>query len=688
MSAARALGSVIAMTLQKPSVCPLDCPDTCSLAVTVADERVIAVRGTKANPITHGAICTKVATHYPEFVHGANRLRHPLERIGPKGQGRFQRISWERALDLIHEHVAAVVERHGSEAVLPFNYAGPHGMLAGDSMSLRFFHRLGASLLARNPLCGGIRSTAYAATFGATPGTPLQQVALAKLIIVWGNNASVCNLHLMRQINAARRHGARLVVIDPRRTRVAEQAQLHLPVRPGTDVVLASAIAVELERIGGLDHEFIARHVLGFDAFMGAARAYPPGRAAQICGVTADEIRTLARWYQQASPAVIAWGNGLERNQNGGSGLRAIAALPALAGKFGVAGGGLVGGAGHAFPKTPERLTRPDLAPPDTRTINILDVSRLILDEDFKPPIRALFIYNHNPLIVHPEQNRMRRALAREDVFTVGIEVAMTDSMAFADVILPACTHFEHPDLYAAYGQQYLQRAEAVISPVGESLPNTEIFRRLAARFGFDDPALRASDAELMDAALSADDPRMQGYRPSSIPTDRALKMEYGGAEPILCENVWPRTPSGRIELLSETLAARYGAALPAYRAVVSAYPLALITPASDRRITSTFGGLAASDATPVLEMHPEDAARRGLTDGELARVWNDSGEILLPLRITTVVRPGVVCSEKGAWLRTSLNGQTVSALAPAHKADIADGACFNDARVEVARAH
>jgi anaerobic selenocysteine-containing dehydrogenase len=672
------------MITQKASVCPLDCPDTCSLAVTVSDDRVLAVRGSKVNPITHGAVCAKVANSYPEFVHGPNRLRHPLERIGPKGEAKFRRISWEAALELIHRRVSAVIERYGSQAVLPLNYAGPHGMLAGDSMSLRFFHRLGASLLARSPLCGGIRSTAYAGTFGATPGTPLQQVALANLIIVWGNNASVCNLHLMRQINAARRHGARLVVIDPRRIRVAEQAQLHLPVRPGTDVVLAWAVAVQLERIDGFDHDFIERHVLGFDAFMEAARAYPPERAAGICGVDLDAIRALARWYKESSPAVIAWGNGLERNQNGGSGLRAIAALPALAGKFGVAGGGLVGGASHAFPKTLDRLTRPDLAPSGTRTINILDVSRLILDQQLNPPIKALFIYNHNPLIVHPDQNRMRRALAREDVFTAGIEVAMTDSMSYADVILPACTHFEHPDLYPAYGQQYLQRAEAVIAPVGESLPNTEIFRRLAARFGFSDPLFAASDAELMDAALSTDDPRMQRHQPSRIPTDRALRMEFGGAEPVLCANVWPRTPSGRIELLSETLGNRYGAALPSYRSVESGYPLTLITPASDKRITSTFGGLAASDGTPVLEMHPEDAAQRGLTQGQRVRVWNDSGEVFLPLHITTVVRPGVVCSEKGAWLRTSSNGQTVSALAPTHKADLAEGACFNDARVEV----
>jgi anaerobic selenocysteine-containing dehydrogenase len=672
------------MTVQKGSVCPLDCPDTCSLAVTVSGDQVLAVRGSKTNPITHGAICTKVANNYPEFVHGPGRLRYPLKRVGPKGEGRFERTSWDQALELIHDRVGDVIERYGSQAVLPLNYAGPHGMLAGDSMSLRFFHKLGASLLLRNPLCGGIRAAAYAGTFGATPGTPLQQVSLAKLIIVWGNNATVCNLHLMRQINAAKRRGARLVVIDPRRVKVAEQAHLYLPVRPGTDVVLAWAIAVELQRLGGLDHDFIGEHVLGFQAFMEAASAYPPERAAEICGVDLGDIRTLARWYKEESPAVIAWGNGLERNQNGGSGLRAIAALPALAGKFGVAGGGLVGGAGHAFPKTLDKLTRPDFVSPGTRTINILDVARLLMDEGLHPPIKALFVYNHNPLIVHPDQNRMKQALARDDLFTVGIEIAMNDTMAYADVVLPACTHFEHPDLYPAYGQQYLQRAEAVIPPVAESLPNTEIFRRLAARFGFTDPAFTASDAELMDAALSADDPRMQGNQPSRIPLDRALKMEYGGAEPILFDTVWPQTPSGKIELLSQTLGNRYGASLPSYRSLVSRYPLTLITPASDKRITSTFGGLAASDATPVLDMNPEDAASRGLTDGEWVRVWNDLGEVFLPLRITTVVRRGVVCSEKGAWLRTSLNGQTVSALAPAHKADLAEGACFNDARVDV----
>src|SRR5258706_1909538 len=672
------------MSVQKASVCPLDCPDTCSLAVTVSGDHVLAVRGSKANPITHGAICAKVANSYPEFVHGPNRLRYPLKRIGPKGEGKFERTSWDQALDTIRDRVGTVIERDGSQAVLPLNYAGPHGMLAGDSMSLRFFHGLGASLLSRNPLCGGFRSAAYAGTFGATPGTPLQQVSLAKLIIVWGNNATSCNLHLMRQINAAKRNGARLVVIDPRRVKVAEQSQLHLPVRPGTDVVLGWALGGELERIGGLDAAFIGEHVLGFDAYMETARAYPPARAAEICGVPAEDIRTLARWYHEATPAVIAWGNGLERNQNGGSGLRAIAALPALAGKFGVAGGGLVGGAGHAFPKTPDRLTRSDFVPPQTRTINIIDVGKLLLDESLDPPLKALIIYNHNPLVVHPDQNRLKQGLSREDLFVVGIEVAMTDSMAYADVVLPACTHFQHADIYAAYGQQFLQRAEAVIPPVGESLPNTEIFRRLAERFGFSDAAFRESDAELMDDALNGDDPRMQGIRPSQVPLYRALRMEFSGEEPVLFQNVSPRTPSGKVELGSATLDASYGAALPAYRPVSSPYPLTLITPASDQRITSTFGGLAVNDGTPVLEMHPADAGARGLVDGSQVKVWNELGEVFLPLRITAAVRSGVVSSEKGAWLRTSRNGQTVSALAPTHKADLAHGACYNDARVEV----
>ncbi len=670
-----------------PSVCPLDCPDTCSLEVTVEDGRVIKVRGSAANPLTAGVLCNKVTHHYPESVHGENRLRHPLRRTGGRGEGRFERISWDQAIETIHAKFTAIIAEHGPEAIVPLNYAGPHGMLAAASMDLRFFHRLGASKLHRTSLCGGIRAEAWLGTFGPVPGLAPQQIEHSELIVVWGNNVTVTNLHLMPLINRAKRaNGARVVVIDPKRIKLAEQADLHLAPHPGTDVALAFAVACEIERIGGLDHDFIARHVHGFEPFMAEARAYPPERAAQVCGVPPQAIRAFAAAYSQSSPAAIAIGNGLERNRNGGSGIRAIFALPALAGKFGRPGGGLVMGAGHAFPKTPARLARPELAPQGTRTLDILDLGRHLAEDDIEPPVRGLFIYNHNPAVVHPEQNRLRRALLREDVFIVGAEVAMTDSMAYCDIVLPACSHFEHDDIFAAYGHHYLQRAEAVIPRFAEALPNTEVFRRLAARFGFDDPAFAASDPELMDEAFDATDPRLNGARPSALAPGTALPMHFDGAEAVLFHNLVPATASGKVELASSYLAERHGEPLPAFRPLEANYPLSLITPASDKRITSTFGGLDPSAAAPPLEMHPDDAAARGLETGQWVRVWNDRGEVRLRLEITEAVRPGCVYSDKGAWFRTAEGGQTVSALAPATKSDLG-GACFNDTRVEAAAA-
>jgi len=674
------------MRVDRPSVCPLDCPDTCSLTVTVEEDRIVQIRGSRANSLTAGVICTKVARDFPDFVHGERRLLTPLRRVGRKGEGVFERISWDQALDLVHERVTAVVLEHGPQAVLPLNYAGPHGFLAYASMDLRFFHRLGASLLDRKPLCGGIRTEAWLGTFGPVPGIRPEQVALAKLVIAWGNNVTWSNLHLTSLINQARRrNGAKLVVVDPRRTKIAEQADLHVALRPGTDVVLAWAVTAELERRGGLDPEFIRRHVHGFEAYMARVREVRVADAARICGVPEAEIRQLAEWYQTLSPAAISVGNGLERNQNGGSGIRAVFALPALTGKLGVPGSGLVNGAGFAFPKTPGRLGRPDLAPPGTRTLNIVDVGAHLNDPTLRPPIKAVFIYNHNPLIVHPDQNRMRRGLVREDLFAVGCDVVMTDSMTYCDVVLPASSHFESHDLYPSYGHHWLQRAEPVIPPVGESLPNTEIFRRLAARFGFDGPIFRASDAELMDDAVDPADARLAGIPPSRLPTDRALAMTADGEDFVLFRSVFPKTPTGKVELESSYLAEKYGQPLPGYRLYESSYPLVLISPASDRRISSTFGGSKASDGTPPLEMHPEDAERRGLRSGTWVRVWNDLGEVHLPLKVTDVVPPGVVATFKGTWLRTSDNGQTVSALVPGHHADLSGGACFNDTRVEVA---
>jgi anaerobic selenocysteine-containing dehydrogenase len=676
---------------EHPSVCTLDCPDTCSLSVTVEDQRVVKVRGSNALDYTAGVICNKVAHHTGDFVHGAGRILHPLQRVGPRGAGEFRRIGWDEALDIIHQRVSAAMAQWGPQTVMPLNYAGPHGILSCDSMSLRFFHKLGATQLFRRALCGGVRSEAWSGTYGAVPGIGPDAAGDADLNIVWGNNATVTNLHLVRQIRASRRKGGRLVVIDPFRCKIADQADLHIAIRPGTDVVLGFALAVALEGLGAHDQGFIARHVLGYDEYMRIAREWPVERAAEMCGVDPGQINTLAQWMVEARRLVLAPGNGLERGRNGGSGIRAAIVLPALLGKLDDANG-IVLGAGNAFPKTPARLTRPDLVPAGTRTLNILDVGRHLANDDVDPPLRALFIYNHNPIVVHPDQNRLRKGLLREDVFLVGIEIAMTESMRFCDIVLPAATQFECDDIYGAYGHHWLQRAEPVIRPVGEALPNTEIFRRLAARFGFTDPCFQTDDRSLMDEALDGADPRMRGVRPSELSTTEALRMAApDGRKLALFDNVFPATPSGKVELASDALAARWGdqARLPVFRSGDEKFPLALISPASDKRISSTLlGAGGATDETPPLLMHPNDAAERGLVGASRVRVWNDLGSVVLPLRVTDAVPAGVIASEKGAWLATSSTGQTISALVSADdRADLSEGACFNDTCVEVAAA-
>ena len=675
-------------TAQRTSVCTFDCPDACSLTVTVEDGRITKVRGSDALPYTNGVVCNKVAHHTADFVHGSRRLLFPLRRSGERRSGRFERIGWTEALDIIHERVSDVVARFGPQAVMPLNYAGPYGLIAADSMSLRFFHKLGASRLFRESLCGAVRGEAWSGTYGAVPGIGPESAADAELSVVWGNNATVTNLHLVSAISTARRKGGRLAVIDPLRTKIAAQADLHLAPKPSTDVLLGFALAVELERLGAHDRGFIADHVAGYDEYMAVARAWPADRAAGVCGVPPGDIAKLAGWMADAKSLVIAPGNGLERGRNGGSGIRAIVALPALMGKLGRASG-IVLAAGHAFPKTSDKLTRPDLAPPGTRMLNIMDVGRNLARDDLDPPLRALFVYNHNPLVVHPDQNRLKRGLMREDIFLVGIDITMTETMQCCDIVLPATTHFECDDVYASYGHHWLQRAEAVIPPIGEALPNVEIFRRLAARFGFDDPCFKATDRELMDEAVDGAHQRLQGIKPSEISTRAALRMSAPDGRPLaLFDTVFPATPSGRIELASDRLAQRWGAParLPGFRPRATRFPLALISPASDKRISSTLlgAGGAADEASPLL-MHPDDARGRGLRNGELARVFNDLGSVILRLRITDAVAAGVVASEKGAWLATSPTDQTISALVSAdERADLAEGACYNDTGVEV----
>jgi anaerobic selenocysteine-containing dehydrogenase len=670
-------------------VCPLDCPDTCSLSVTVDGDRLVAVRGSRANPYTAGAICEKVAKLYPEFVHGEARLTRPLRRTGPRGSGRFSPISWDEALDRVHDGIAGAIARHGPQSVLPLNYAGPHGQLAVGSMDRRFFHRLGASLLDRGPLCGAVRGAAYAALFGTAPGMAPELAAHSDVIAVWGNNVTVSNLHFARVLQAARGNGGRLIVVDPKRTRIAEQAQLFVQLHPGTDAVLAFALAAELERRGAFDEAFVARWVDGADAFMTEARRHTPEDAVRECRIERAAFDALVHAYAGAERLATSIGNGIERGHSGGSALRAIMSLNALLGQLGRPGAGVVAKPGLAFPATPAALQRPDLVPEGTRTINIVDVGAALLDPDLDPPLGAVFIYNHNPVCTHPDQNRMRRALSREDLFVAGCDVVMTDSMSYCDVLLPACSHFECDDLYTAYGHSYLQRAAPVIPPLGEALPNTEIFRRLAARFGFSEQAFRDDDRALMDAALAADDPRLEGHRPSALPLDRALLMGTPAGEPALvCGTVAPGTPSGKVELHSAALERDYGYGVPRYEPVTGDLPLMLITPSSHLRTNATFGGCADNAGVEILELSPGDAATRGIADGDAVRVWNALGEVVLRARVSDAVRPGVAYSPKGTWLATSPTGQTVNALLDAERrTDIMRGATYNDTFVDVAPA-
>jgi len=673
----------------KPSVCPLDCPDTCSLFVKTDTKRVIEVRGSKSNPYTAGVICNKVMKAFPDLIHGENRLTHPLKRIGPRGGDQFERISWDNALDLVHAGITSAISKYGTQTVLPLNYAGPHGELASGSMDRRFFHKLGASLLARGELCGLVRGSAYTSLYGTAPGMPPEQIRHSDLIIVWGNNVTVSNLHLARSIKAARdTHGSKLVVIDPKRTRIAEQADMFIQIQPGTDVVLALAMAAELERRGSHDSEFIEKWVDGYDSYMENARTHTPEMVEEICGVSRKSFDQLADWYTAGKNVGVSVGNGLERGRSGGSGIRAAMSLQALTGNHGQLGAGVFAKPGNSFPKSTARLQRPDLLPDGIRTINIVDTSKVLLDKSMDPPVKVVFIYNHNPVITHPDQNRLRRALSQDDIFTVGADIVMTDSMSYCDVVLPAASHFEFADIYASYGHQYLQRAEPVIPCVGECLPNTEIFRRLAARFGFDEPIFKETDAELMDTAFVDGDLRLGGIRPSELALDQALAMKtITGEDLILCDTVLPETLSGKIELFSHDLEERFGYGLPRFEAVKRQFPLAIISPSSSKRTNSTFGGCALSKGQEEVEINPVDAKKRDISSGDTLRAHNERGETLLTAQITDAVLPGVIYTPKGTWLAASQTGQTVNALLDADiRTDIEDGACCNEAFCELSR--
>jgi anaerobic selenocysteine-containing dehydrogenase len=664
--------------VNKPSVCPLDCPDTCSLTAVIENGKLIKVKGSKVNPLTHGVICGKVAKYYPSLIHGKHRLKTPLRRIGKRGSGEYEAISWDEALDICATKMQRCIDDYGSESILPLNYSGPHGQLAGGSMDRRFFYKLGATQLNRGSLCAGTTSLARQSLLGNTVGMPQSQAEYSDLIVIWGCNITTSYLHLMKVINTARKQGAKLIVIDPRRTKITRIADLHLQVTPGSDVYFALAMAAEFDRLGMIDKQKLATISHGLERYLVHARRHSTAQVTTLCGINDAEIKHFLTLFSDAKKVSMQVGIGLERTRNGGSAIRAAMALLVLSGNRGQLGQGVMGNYSPTFAKTTERLQRPDLLEKPTRTFNLIDVADHILDRNAGIPIKSVFIYNHNPVVTHPDQNKLCEALRLDDVFVVGCDLLMTDSMKYADIIFPAASHFEHSDVYGAYGHANIQRANAVIDPVGEALPNTEIFRLLSQRFGFTDSAFKDSDEALLEQAF--DVRQLGGKSIASLAEDAVIAMQDEA-------HLWlSDLPEGdKITFYSEELEQCYGYGLPRYEALASNYPYQLITAASAQRTNAFFGSEAGSQGLQEVDINPLDAQQLGIKTGQSVTLSNHKGAVVFVANITKDVTQGVVSADKGAWCEASPTGQNANALIDNQsKTDIGEGAAFYDTFVDI----
>ena len=658
------------------TACPLDCPDSCSLDVTVQEGRVTAIDGSHANPVTGGYICAKVR-RFAERVYGPDRLLYPAVRQGPKGLATFARVSWDEAFGTIAERLRDARERWGGESILPYSYGGSNGLLTQDTSDATLFRRLGASRLART-VCAAPTGAANMAMYGKMPSVTYEDFPEAKVIVLWGANPSASGIHLVPYIRDAQRRGARLIVIDPRTTPLARQADIHLAVRPGTDLPVALAIHRYLFEEGHADAAFLAAHTCGAEQLRERARPWTFERAAAEAGIGADALRAAAETYAAASPALIRCGWGQERNRNGGNASLAILALPAVAGKFGVRAGGYAMSNSASWGITRDWIGAEE---PATRVVNMNHLGRALLDEQ-DPPVNVLFLYNNNAAVTSPHQQKILKGLEREDLFTVVFEQVMTDTARYADVLLPATTFLEGYEIARGYGPISLQLGKPVVEAVGEARSNAEVFgellHRLDLRVG-EDPS---GELEEMLDVLARLPPAIGGEL-----RDRGAVTPPHGGRPIQFHDVWPLTPDRKANLFPEQLDAEAPAGLYGYQPdpATAAFPLALISPASERTISSTLAELPRPDVH--LLMHPDDAAARGLTDGDAVRMFNALGEVRCNLSIGSWIRTGTVSLPKGLWRRHTTNGYTANALVPDTLTDLGGGACFNDARVQVERA-
>lgn len=678
-------------SIQVTGACPHDCPDTCSMVTTVQEGVAIKVHGNPAHPHTAGSLCTKVS-RYTERTYHPERVLHPLKRVGPKGAGQFEPVSWEVALVDIATRLKTIAARD-PQAVLPYSYAGTMGLVQGESMAARFFNKLGASLLDRT-ICASAGGEGLLHTLGAKVGMRVEFFAESKLILIWGSNSITSNLHFWRYATQAKRLGAKLICIDPRKSETAEKCHEHIALLPGTDGALALSIMQQLIVHDWLDHDYLAQHTLGWELLRERALQWPPERAAAVCGIEAEQIEALARDYgacvASCEPAAIRMNYGLQRVHGGGNAVRLIACLPALIGAWRHRAGGVLLSSSGTFPVQRAALQRPDLLGGRTpRTINMSTIGDDLLrptSPAFGPAIEALIVYNSNPVAVAPESAKVVQGFAREDLFTVVLEHFQTDTADYADYILPATTQLEHWDVHSSYGHTDALLNRPAIAPLGQTKPNTQIFRELAHRMGFAETCFEDTDQALCKQAYgdAVDFEVLLANGYATLPTSDA---------PFAAGN-FP-TPSGKCEFFSPRLVQLGIDGLPNHVAnhevaqASAAYPLAMISPPARNFLNSTFvnvKSLQQSEGRPLLEMHPHDAVPRGIQTGDVVRVFNDRGTYSCHADVSERARPGVVNGLGVWWRKLGLDGTNVNQLTSQRLTDLGRAPTFYDCLVEIAR--
>ncbi|AEA59179.1 molybdopterin-containing oxidoreductase family protein [Burkholderia gladioli] len=683
------------------AVCPHDCPDTCALRVSVDGEgRVIKVNGDHDHPPTQGVLCTKVS-RYAERIYHRERLGAPLKRIGRKGEGRFEPIGWDEANRIIAEHLGEIARR-APEAIVPYSYAGTMGLIQGESIAQRFMNVLGASRLERT-ICSSAGSAGLRYTYGASVGMHVDFFEESELILIWGANPIASSVHFWTRAQEAKRRGARLIAIDPYRSLTADKCHQHIAIRPGTDAAFALGMMHVLITEDRLDHAYVRDCTHGFDELKARALSYSPTRVAEICGISESEIIDLARIYGQTRKSAIRLNYGMQRTRGGGNATRAIASLPALTGAWRDRAGGLLMSASEWAPVNSAALGRPDLLPgwPNKlpRSINMNAIGDALLhpgDADFGPKIEALIVYNSNPVAVAPDSVKVASGFAREDLFTVVLEHFQTDTADYADLVLPATMQLEHLDVHKSYGHTYVMANLPAIAPIGESRPNTEIFRGFARAMGLTEPALYEDDETLARVSLRWDDP--------ALDCDWDTLKEKGWQKLKLADapfaNGGFRTPSGKCEFYSERLAQMGLDPVPDYLpphespdgapALAARYPLAMISPPARHFLNSTFvniESLRATEREPRLELHPDDAAARDIADGDMVRVFNDRGSMQARAMITERARRGLVVGLSIWWKKFAPDGCNANQVTSQALTDLGNAATFYDCLVEVAHA-